>query len=216
MKNITIRTTVLSLALGAANLAHSAVAISSLTNPTEITTGSSATVNYIAGYDVTVGSSSIWVTALGYYDPGGDGLEDPNALVGIYTTDGLNGTLLDSVAAGSTASSFIGDYRFIELATPFQLEANTTYRVAANTGNVGGSNHNLTPNGGTATAGGSELTIETDEAYAATNPGLVRPSPGPGLPFIYLGNFQYSTTIPEPSVALLGVLSLGGLLRRRR
>jgi MYXO-CTERM domain-containing protein len=34
---------------------------------------------------------------------------------------------------------------------------------------------------------------------------------------VYLGNFEYSTTpVPEPSVALLGALSLGGLLRRRR
>jgi len=35
-----------------------------------------------------------WVTALGYYDPGHDGIADPNAQVGLYDLGGINGTLL--------------------------------------------------------------------------------------------------------------------------
>jgi MYXO-CTERM domain-containing protein len=218
MKRILTPLLALGISLASAQLTHAATAaILTLTGESP-TTGNSGSVNYVAGYDITIGSSAIWVTALGYYDPGHDGLADPNAQVGIYDPVGLNGTLLGSVTAGSTASGFVGDYRFIELATPIELAANTTYRVAANVGNVSGTSHNETPLDGIPTFG-SDLTINTSSSYSATvaGGGLARPALASGAPMIYLGNFEYSTTpVPEPSVAILGLLSLGGLLRRRR
>jgi len=217
MKRIITPVLAIGLTLGTAQLTHAASAIISLTGES-VTTGSSGTVNNVFGYDITVGSSAIWVTSLGYYDPGHDGVADGNAQVGIYDPVGINGTPLGSVTAGSTASGFVGDYRFIELSTPIMLEANTTYRVAANLGNVSGTSHNETPINGTPTFG-SDLTINTSSSYSAIVPGggLIRPNLSSGAPMIYLGNFEYSTTpVPEPSAALLGLLSLGGLLRRRR
>jgi MYXO-CTERM domain-containing protein len=217
MKPILTPLLALGISLASAQLTHAATAILTLTGESP-TTGSSGSVNAVFGYDITVGSSAIWVTSLGYYDPGHDGVADPNAQVGIYDPVGINGTLLGSVTAGSTASGFAGDYRFIELATPIELAANTTYRVVANLGNVSGTSHNETPIGGTPTFG-SDLTINTSSSYSASVPGggLSRPPLSSGAPMVYLGNFEYSTTpVPEPSAALLGLLSLGGLLRRRR
>jgi MYXO-CTERM domain-containing protein len=226
MKRIIAPVLAIGLTLGAAQLTHAATAIISLTDDPgtpattepDITTGNSESVNYVAGYDITVGSSAIWVTSLGYYDPGHDGVAAPNAQVGIFELLGLNEPLGSSVTAGSTASGFVGDYRFIALETPIELAANTTYRVVANVGNVSGTSHNETPLGGIPTFG-SDLTINTSSSYSANieGGGLTRPSLAPGAPMIYLGNFEYSTTpVPEPSVAILGLLSLGGLLRRRR
>jgi MYXO-CTERM domain-containing protein len=225
MKRIISSALAIGLTLGTAQFTHAATAIISLTDDPgtpattepDITTGNSGSVNYVAGYDITVGSSTIWVTSLGYYDPGHDGVADPNAQVGIYELVGPNESL-DSVTAGSTASGFVGDYRFIALETPIELAANTTYRVVANVGNVSGTSHNETPLGGIPTFG-SDLTINTSSSYSATiaGGGLTRPSLASGAPMIYLGNFEYTTTpVPEPSAALLGLLSLGGLLRRRR
>lgn len=225
MKRIIPPALFIGLTLGAAQLTHAATAIGSLTgdpgtttdDPT-ITTGTSESVNYVFGYDVTVGSSALWVISLGYYDPGHDGLADPNAQVGIYNPTGINGTLLASVLAGTSTTHFEGGYRFIALETPIQLDANTTYRVVANLGNVSGTSHNETPLNGTPTAG-PDLTINTNDSYLAiqSNGNLAKGGLTPTAPMVYQGNFEYSTTpVPEPSAALLGVLSLGGLLRRRR
>jgi MYXO-CTERM domain-containing protein len=221
MKRLITPALVIGLTLGSAQLTHAASAIILLEDEST-TTGSIGTVNNVVGYDITVGSSAIWVTSLGYYDPGHDGVADTNAQVGIYApTTGINGTLLGSVTADISDphfKGFEGDYLFITLEAPIMLEANTIYRVAANVGNVSGSSHNETPINGTPTFG-SDLTINTSDSYSAIVPGggLIRPNLSSGAPMIYLGNFEYSTTpVPEPSAALLGLLSLGGLLRRRR
>ena len=217
MKRIIIPALAISFTLGAAQLTHAASAIFSLTGET-VTTGDNTSVNFVSGYDITVGSSTLWVVSLGYYDPGHDGVADSTAQVGIYDLAGLNGTLLASVQAGTSTTTFSGDYRFIELATPVQLAANTTYRVVANTGNVSGTSHNETPIGGTVVSG-PDLTVNTAVAYngGTVAGGGLNKANGTSPPFIYQGNFEYSTTpVPEPSVALLGLFSLGGLLRRRR
>lgn len=219
MKRILAHAIALGLTLGATQVTHAASAIFSLTGESS-TTGDSSSVNFVSGYDITVGASTIWVVSLGYYDPGHDGVADPTAQVGIYDPSGLNGTLLASVQAGTSTTTFSGDYRFIQLATPIQLAANTTYRVVANTGSVSGTSHNETPIGGSVVSG-ADLTVNTAITY---NGGTVA---GGGLnkatssssspPFIYQGNFEYSTTpVPEPSAAFLGLFSLAGLLRRRR
>jgi MYXO-CTERM domain-containing protein len=219
MKHIISPVIAIGLTLGAAQLTHAATAALSLAGESP-TTGDSTSVDFVAGYDITVGSSTLWVVSLGYYDPGHDGVADSNAQVGIYDLVGINGTLLGSVQAGTSTTSFVGDYRFIELASPIELAANTTYRVVANVGNVSGTSHNETPIGGTVVSG-PDLTVNTAVTYSG---GFVAggelnkaASSSTNPPFIYLGNFEYSTTpVPEPSVALFGLLSLGGLLRRRR
>jgi len=218
MKRILAPAIAIGITLGTAQLGQAATAIITLTGESP-TTGDSSSVDAVFGYDITVGSSALWVTALGYYDPGHDGIADPNAQVGLYDLGGINGTLLSSVTAGSTASGFVGDYRFIDLSTPIMLAANTTYRVVANTGNVSGTSHNETPIGGTPTFG-SDLTINTVTGYSGgtvANGGLNKANSTSTSLHIYQGNFEYSTPpVPEPSAALLGLLSLGGLLRRRR
>ena len=217
MKSIITPVIAIGLTLGTAQLTHAASAIFSLTGES-VTTGSSGSVDFVFGYDITVGSSALWVTSLGYYDPGHDGLADLNAQVGIYDLAGINGTLLGSVQAGTSTTNFVGDYRFIELASPIQLAANTTYRVVANLGNVSGTSHNETPLDGTVVSG-PDLTINTTTGYSgiATNGGLLKANSPSTEVHVYQANFEYSTTpVPEPSAALLGALSLGGLLRRRR
>jgi MYXO-CTERM domain-containing protein len=208
MKRIISSALAIGLTLGAAQFTHAATAIVSLTGETP-TTGDNTSINFVFGYDITIGSSALLLTSLGYYDPGHDGVADSNAQVGIYDPAGINGTLLGSVQAGTSTTNFIGDYRFIQLNTPIEL--------AANTGNVSGTSHNETPLGGTPTSG-ADLTINTVNSYTAIAAGgsLTRPNSTPTAPMVYLGNFEYSTTVPEPSVALLGLFSLAGLLRRRR
>jgi len=217
MKRIITPAIAIGLTLASAPLTHAASAIFSLTGES-ITTGDSSSVNFVSGYDITVGATALWVVSLGYYDPGHDGVADSTAQVGIYDLAGINGTLLGSVQAGTSTTNFVGDYRFIQLNTPIELAANTTYRVVANTGNVSGTSHNETPIGGTVVSG-PDLAVNTAVAY---NGGIVaggglNKAGGTSATFIYQGNFEYSTTpVPEPSAALLGLLSLGGLLRRRR
>lgn len=217
MKRIITPALAIGLTFGTAQLSHAASAIISLTGES-VTTGDNTSVDFVFGYDITVGSSALWVTSLGYYDPGHDGVGDSNAQVGIYDLAGLNGTLLGSVQAGTSTTNFVGDYRFIQLNTPIELAANTTYRVVANTGNVGGTSHNETPLGGTVVSG-PDLAINTVTSYTggAVAGGGVNKSTGSSPTSIYQGNFEYSTTpVPEPSAALLGLFSLAGLLRRRR
>ena len=89
MKRIIIPALAISFTLGAAQLTHAASAIFSLTGET-VTAGDNTSVNFVSGYDITVGSSTLWVVSLGYYDPGHDGVADSTAQVGIYDLAGLN------------------------------------------------------------------------------------------------------------------------------
>ena len=86
--------------------------------------GNAADYDGSLGYLFTVGPNPIFVTRLGFWDAGQDGLNGSH-VVRISTTAGA------VVASGTvtTSSALNGQYRFVTLSVPVQLSANTTYEV---------------------------------------------------------------------------------------
>ena len=78
-----------------------------------------------------VTTAPLLVDSLGYYDSGHDGLVADHS-VGIFMADG---TLLGSAVVGPSATTLIGDFRYVNLASPINLASGTTYYIA---GTVGG------------------------------------------------------------------------------
>jgi len=222
MKKTKIYSSVAALSLLASSNAFAAFAIGGLDAGAETTT---AADDSSLGYDITIGPTDLLLTAIGYYDPGGDGLES-FAEAGLFEL-GIGGTnegLVVSQAMDVAASFFDGDYRYVTLASPVTLTANVSYRVAANTGSVGGgASHNTVPFTRTPNTLAPDLVIDLDSTRIGSNPGtpvgeLDFPSGfvSGGAPDIFLANLEYSV-VPEPTSALLvGLAALGMGIRRRR
>ena len=92
---------------------------------------------FTKGYVFTP-NTDIFVTHLGFFDEGENGLGTGTRPVGLWTT---NGTLLASVDVSSSASlggfddttaAVKGDFRFVALLSPIKLNANTSYVIGAN------------------------------------------------------------------------------------
>lgn len=91
--------------------------------------------NQTIGYRFTVLDQAVRVISLGFYDQDGDGLTTTHQ-VGIWTE---GGQLLDSInVPAETAATLItpdgtpgGGYRYVNLASPLLLDANTNYVVGA-------------------------------------------------------------------------------------
>lgn len=114
-------------------LIAAAILLSTLTSANSQTLISSPSSGYsgvfsdTVGYQFTVGSTSLQVTALGVYDSGDNGINSINT-IGIWTN---TGTLLSSVSipAGTTAT-LNSHFRWATI-TPFTLESGVTYRIGA-------------------------------------------------------------------------------------
>lgn len=171
--------------------------------------------SYNVGYEFSVGSSSLSVSALGFYDVGGISLADSHQ-VGLWTA---TGDLLATATVPSGVNTLLDGFAFQTLTTPVTLSANTNYvlgaywpttadRVYANT--LPGTD----PAFSEATLVGSRVS----SAMGAT--GFAFPSQGNGADGVsWIGaNLEYSA-IPEPSAyaAILGAVAFGfAAVRRRR
>ena len=123
------------------NTTHAAVLI--IDDGTVQLRGNQANQSY--GYDFTLGSSDLTVTALGVWDDAdGDVVSTTNGETG-GTPDGLVGTVtvrlwdhtstsspLATVVISGTEGYLSGEFRFKEIASPVALNAGGTYQLTAN------------------------------------------------------------------------------------
>jgi MYXO-CTERM domain-containing protein len=85
------------------------------------------------GFDFTVGSASLLVSALGIWDQNQNGLTNSHT-VGLWDN---TGNLLAQVSTASgTVDPLTGAFRYVNLATPVTLNAGMTYVLAATYLNV--------------------------------------------------------------------------------
>lgn len=84
--------------------------------------------NRVIGYTFTVGAQPLYVTALGYFDEGANGLNQSHD-VGLYVDS--TQTLLTSATVPSGLGARLSSwFRMVDLTQPVQLAANTRYVVA--------------------------------------------------------------------------------------
>ncbi len=163
------------------------------------------------GYEVTLGASPLRLTALGIWDNNSDGLAAAHD-VGVWNSDG---TVLEgyvSIPSG-VAATLVNGYRYVNLTTPIDLAANTTYVIGASYQ----SNDDYDWFAGFGdyandhTAGG--ITIGFGRFDASTS--LIYPTGTTSL--VYTGPNALFTPLPEPSAILLLLpLGLPAIARRRR
>lgn len=162
---------------------------------------------YTTGWAFTT-SGVLSVTALGYFDAGGDGLSSFHD-VGIFSS---GGTLLVSATVPSgTAGTLNGDWRMVAI-TPYLLPAGSYV--------IGGANHGSVDPGvyesGSVT-GAPGVTLGNLGLYDWAT-GLAFPTQSAASHYLS-PNFEFgSAAIPEPATALVAgaALAAGALLRRRR
>jgi hypothetical protein len=183
-----------------------------------------SSANSNEGYDFTVGSTALSVTALGLWDgpsPNaiGDGFVDQHQ-VGLWTNNGFNpGTLLASITIpAGTAASLIGGFRYVDLQTPVILLPGTSYVVGAFflnatdpvTNDVGGNHAGYDP---AVTEGDARARTSLSFGYPGSDDGpgaLV----GPNALFTLVPN---GNGVPESgATAGLMAIAVGGLLAARR
>ncbi|HAX43424.1 MAG TPA: DUF4082 domain-containing protein [Bryobacteraceae bacterium] len=176
-------------------------------NATDITEAT-AFGSYTTGWMFS-SSNPLNVTALGYYDSGGDGLADTHD-VGIFTSGGV--LLVSTTVPSGTAGTLEASWRFADI-SPFLLPAGT-YVIAGTT--VDTSADLITTFGNTTLAVGLTL---VDNGLFAIGSDLTFPTElGNGY---YNANFLFDPVdgaIPEPSTWVMGAsaLVLLGLRRVRQ
>jgi hypothetical protein len=190
--------------------------------------------NYNDGFDRTVGwgftpNQNILVTALGVYDPTGNGTGNTHT-AGIWTLGG--GTLVTSeVVSGGVET---GAFRFLSLTTPVILLAGTEYVIGSTVDEINnGEGFTWTPVNSTSCCGNvgvpaADMTYDnTDLTFDSGGAFVVNTSPSTSLTYPntqdstrpqYFGpDFQFQV-LPEPAPALLVAVGLGllAMVRMRR
>jgi hypothetical protein len=179
---------------------------------TAVIPGGGGFQNHAWNFDATLGyefslSTTLDVSALGFFDADDDGLFDAHD-VGIFAADG---TLLASATLPSGTGATLQDgFRFVSI--PDLVLAPGIYRIGAQGNETSLDEFLLTQSGSTTIGGltlgaafygfGAALTFPTAQADYATE-GFFGP------------NFQ-ATRVPEPATLTLTVLALTGALRRAR
>lgn len=173
-------------------------------------------LNGLDGFDFTP-ARDLSVSALGWYDHGADGLNNPHP-VAIYVTStkelAAPSAIVDSASTLDTTTSF----RFTSV-TPFVLTAGTEYTLVGYGSGPVWDRYVINPTGGISF--GSDITYERLRTSRSTGLEFPTTTGEAGLvQGLFFGpNFQYSTSpIPElPTYALmLGGFSLLIAIRRRQ
>ena len=171
----------------------------------------------IGGYEFTVQGSPISITKLGFFDYGADGLTESHD-VGIWELGNTTALATATVTTNSPLEgpmiASAGQFRYEELATAVDLNANTTYRIGA----YYSSNHGdawAQSNGAVSWTTAGEINyVDPRYKYAG---GLAYPdNEASPRELAYFGpNFQF---VPEPGTLglLIGVGVFVITLRRRR
>jgi hypothetical protein len=160
-------------------------------------------------------NQAIDITALGYYDEDGDGVQT-NHEVGIFDT---NGILLISTILSAGTSSLEGHYRY-NAVSPITLAANSTFTVAATT--FGTADGWVYGNAGSQIAGfvvDPSITVASDAArFLYQDDNVLRvPTDHFGNFTIYGGpNFKLAAVnggeVPEPASVMLTFAGVAALL----
>jgi hypothetical protein len=152
-------------------------------------------------------NTALQVNSLGYYDSGLDGLVSDHS-VGIYSA---GGTLLGSAVVGPSATTLLGDFRYVSLASPINLAAATTYYIA---GTVGGDSDGWVYQASNILTSGINYT----GSYYALNATSITFPVSPATTREYMTvNFD-ATPVAEPQVyaLMLAGLAVVGLVGHRR
>jgi hypothetical protein len=169
---------------------------------------SAFTPDLTLGWRFTVGSASLSVTELGYFDSTGNGLLDSHR-VGIWDSGG--NLLADTTLAAGAGATLAGSYRFDSI-TPVTLNANESYFIG---GWSSGASDVIIAGSNTETIA-SQITFNS-HAYNP-NAGFASPTTTYGSVYGNFGpNFAF-TPVPEPHeyAMLFGAGLLGFALIRRR
>lgn len=194
------------LVIGFASSASAATVAYSVTGEASITSDPNGEVSL--GFFFTMNADR-YVSALGMYDAGLDGLAVSHA-VGIYSNAGV--LLASATVPGGTTGTLVGDHRYISLVSQLFLASGQTYLISAVTAastdgyqildgpgltvdpaiTIGQSKYNYT--------GGNGLGFPTGD----TIPGRTHVTP------------NFLTVIPEPGGAVLLLAGLGLVCVRMR
>ena len=142
------------------------------------------------------------------FGPAGAPLE-----VGLWTADGL--TLLASTTVSST-DPVTGSYRYALLGSPVALTSGASYLIGAVVG--GGIEWFLDNGAGTPayTAGAGITLLESRFTSGGTLAAPLNNADTGGSPGRWAAANAQLTVVPEPSVALLGIVGAAGIVLRRR
>jgi hypothetical protein len=192
---------------------------------------------YNLGYEFTTAGTAMSVSALGFYDSGGNGFNYAHD-VGIWTT---SGTLLGSVTLAAGAHTLTNGFAFVNLSSPVTLAANTNYVLGAvwaavamtpqdalhfnqngNSPALNGAtlvgdrwgNFGNNPTLGLAFPGSTDFSTAN---YSAVSGFVIQPLAG-GAGASFIGPNLEFTAVPEPSTyaAIAGSAMLGLAVWRRR
>ena len=159
------------------------------------------------GFDFTVGTDPLLVTALGIWDENSNGLANSHS-IGLWTN---SGTLLGMVTIPSGNSATLsGQFRFVSLLLPVTLSSGQKYVLGAGFGPADADRY-------VSNFDGQQATFDS-----AVSPGISRfAHPGFGFPSLtgdagsVVGPNASFTVVPEPGTAVL-LFSATILLARRR
>lgn len=175
------------------------------------------------GNDFNVTGNGITITHLGVFDSFSDGLVNSHTVRLFVLTADNTGTDVGSVVVGSGTGAILdgvganGGFRYAQLAQPIFLAPGTRgsvvaynlFGVAGNVDDTYGDNGGI-PSGNVTWHGRNRYNFDTNSVALPTFAAGDTNRHAAGS-FLY-----FNGAIPEPTTAALGLLSLAGLMIRRR